>query len=561
MHLCGLPDDVLRLILEGASAKGDVLATRLKANLPLLAVCRALRRAALPVVYSGVFFQHGRPPSKSIVSTVCGVDSGDDDDGDFGAYANALEPESAAVRSNLDLVVSADCAHVVRRVDIAVHYVTEPFYGLGGIIRMMRTAAERWGWVRDLVVVLAAKYDMADELSANLDLYNVGIDRVAAALEAMMPGVRRLRLGEAGAEYVNAEFCGRLAGLYSDRLACIDARCPLAVPPGPAFGQLARLSVRHGAMSESLLSRVDPAAIVKLRLPHWPPHGAWGAPGAEGGGGSSPRTIEFSSLRELCVRSTSCRMLDGPGPQHSDRGPWVLRLPSLQKMTVDCASPGSCPLLECAVLPTHMDKLSVTAHAPALLRMQDMPLPAARHIKIGVLGDDASALSAANRILKRAPEGAEKIKLGVCSRRLPAVPSTISCTRLTKLAVGAGMRVDELLELLQKLPDLVGLCLDSLLLGDNGIQADISVPDPEGAALLEPLNTRVQSLHIDIHCCEESQKDVLVAVAKYLLLRIPTLASFVAWQVPGKPMAEFIRAYSGRYPHLAGIRLQVSTFD
>ncbi|KAJ2784254.1 hypothetical protein H4R18_001242 [Coemansia javaensis] len=60
MHLCDLPDDVLRPALQLAcfTEKGDAHAP-LKDNLPLLAVCRRLRALALAVVYSTASIQFG----------------------------------------------------------------------------------------------------------------------------------------------------------------------------------------------------------------------------------------------------------------------------------------------------------------------------------------------------------------------------------------------------------------------------------------------------------------------------------------------------------------------
>ncbi|KAJ2779415.1 hypothetical protein H4R18_004035 [Coemansia javaensis] len=50
---------------------------------------------------------------------------------------------------------------------------------------------------------------------------------------------------------------------------------------------------------------------------------------------------------------------------------------------------------------------------------------------------------------------------------------------------------------------------------------------------------------------------MIVPVAKYLLLRIPTLAEFDLGSIPEKPIAEFVDAYSKRYPHLAGIKYKL----
>ncbi|KAJ2765859.1 hypothetical protein IWQ56_003932, partial [Coemansia nantahalensis] len=51
---------------------------------------------------------------------------------------------------------------------------------------------------------------------------------------------------------------------------------------------------------------------------------------------------------------------------------------------------------------------------------------------------------------------------------------------------------------------------------------------------------------------------VMVAVAKYVLLRIPSLTELLAAQIPKSPVVSFVEEYASRYPHLSGVNLTLN---
>ncbi|KAJ2780430.1 hypothetical protein H4R18_003449, partial [Coemansia javaensis] len=85
---------------------------------------------------------------------------------------------------------------------------------------------------------------------------------------------------------------------------------------------------------------------------------------------------------------------------------------------------------------------------------------------------------------------------------------------------------------------------------------DISVPEPDEDCLVEPLSTKIKEIDINISFTEPPS-EMLVTVAKYLLLRTPTLARLVSYKIPSKAIEEFVRAYSKQYPHLASIEYKL----
>ncbi|KAJ2782206.1 hypothetical protein H4R18_002415 [Coemansia javaensis] len=161
--------------------------------------------------------------------------------------------------------------------------------------------------------------------------------------------------------------------------------------------------------------------------------------------------------------------------------------------------------------------------------------------------------------------GAMEIELP-CLKRLdllynPLVqvpPESVTCLSLTRLMIAAPTSLDAMLELIRKLPNLTSLGLWKLAL--NEIQADISVPEPGENCVVEPLDTKLKSLGINVNQNEPSW-EMIVPVVKYLLLWIPTLEKFRAMHAPKKPIMDFVGEYLAWYPHLEGIGFTLNDSD
>ncbi|KAJ2778653.1 hypothetical protein H4R18_004467 [Coemansia javaensis] len=225
--------------------------------------------------------------------------------------------------------------------------------------------------------------------------------------------------------------------------------------------------------------------------------------------------IEFPNLKKLSVMYWPVDAVYGVEARRRDDRPWKLHFPKLDMLRVSCIQ-DRCPLLEYA---------GDSIGGPA-------------------------ALAAANRILEGARESKERA-LRVKVRSPTVVPESITCTSLTALSLYVNTSVDTMLGLIQMLPDLVSLEIRCLTLSD--MQEDISAPGPDEECMVEPLGSNIKEININVSP-NEPASEMLVPVAKHLLLRIPTLARFCSSAILEEPIAEFVDAYSKRYPHLPGIK-------
>ncbi|KAJ2793621.1 hypothetical protein H4R21_005821, partial [Coemansia helicoidea] len=73
---------------------------------------------------------------------------------------------------------------------------------------------------------------------------------------------------------------------------------------------------------------------------------------------SDSQAIEFTNLRRLWAAYLTTYLENGVAVRHRDGHPWKLHFPSLKSLEVECTRP-ICPLLEYAVLPPHMDSISI----------------------------------------------------------------------------------------------------------------------------------------------------------------------------------------------------------
>ncbi|KAJ2776661.1 hypothetical protein H4R18_005549, partial [Coemansia javaensis] len=341
MHIHDLPNDVLRLVLEASlddQPEDQTEATAaLKANLRLLAVCRRWRCVALADVYSGVAVCYGGKLSRNGGPGGARTDK---------ATSDPYAPRSA---SNMDLVISAGCMQVVKRVVIIVDYKRSPLTDFGVVTQQMRAAAEEWRGVRRLDITIFNSRDMPARRT-DVAGSEGKIKRASAELAATMPGVCRVHFDSISFDKIVQELDSQLAVLYSDQLEGLVSSHPIAVPPDHTFRQLKSVSIGHDSSISYQHPRVDPAKLVSLSLTLWPSDHSWAPFSADGDSG----VIEFPNLRRLGVAYwITTRTADGVEARHPDGHPWRLHFPKLDSLSVDCEQ-DTCPLLEYAAFPPRM---------------------------------------------------------------------------------------------------------------------------------------------------------------------------------------------------------------
>ncbi|KAJ2784319.1 hypothetical protein H4R18_001205 [Coemansia javaensis] len=500
------------------------------ASLPLLAVCQRWRCLALPAVYSTVFIKYYA---------------------EFNSDGSESSPEAFSVVTNLDLAISAGCLGVVRKVEIDVRCSANPFPGLGVAIQMLRAAAEEWRGPVSLGISLYPEFLAFGRTGHAIAPYGDDIKQASAVLAAMLPRVRHMSFGGVRMDSIARELFGRLASLYADRLCAIDSQHPITVPRDCVFTQLRSVCVARDSRVGYQLPRMDPAMLVKLELPGWPPEHSWAPFSMDG----DSALINFPNLKLLDFQCYDIFAAEEPMERCQDGRAWKLCFPKLQELRIDSVW-NSCPLLEHAVLPAHMDAISIET-PPALLQyVSGLSLPATRSLTIGINegGEDgAAALATANRILNGA-RGSEERILNICDHALSVLPEAITCTLITQLTIAPAISVDTVLNLVQRLPSLTSLEVYTCL--TDGAQADLSVPEPGSGYMVDPFETKMKKMYISGH-----EQNALVALAKYLLLRIPTLQTFGSLDIPERLIVAFVGAYLEQYPRLADIRLELGSSD
>ncbi|KAJ2713505.1 hypothetical protein H4R19_002216 [Coemansia spiralis] len=215
-----------------------------------------------------------------------------------------------------------------------------------------------------------------------------------------------------------------------------------------------------------------------------------------------------------------------------------------------------CPLLHYAVLPASIEAIHISMNAAAYESIADVMLPTSKRLMLGVksLSEDPSrGFAAINGLLKRVRR-CEVVKLLVSDRTRPVPLENITCTTLMHLAISGPTSVDSMLSFIERMPNLAKLVFDRL--DTHNIQSDVSIPGADENAVIEPLSTLLRLLAIDYHR-DGYSPDMAVAVAKHVLLRIPTLAELLIAQTPKEPVLGFVEAYAPRYPRLRSVEFNI----
>ncbi|KAJ1718513.1 hypothetical protein LPJ61_006588 [Coemansia biformis] len=90
----------------------------------------------------------------------------------------------------------------------------------------------------------------------------------------------------------------------------------------------------------------------------------------------------------------------------------------------------------------------------------------------------------------------------------------------------------------------------------DNVQTDISVPEADNHAPVEPYNTKLTGMAIN-YKKDKHLPDLAAAIAKHLLFKIPTLTKFFAHQTPVQLVHDFVETYSQYYPHLSSIEFRL----
>ncbi|KAJ2807689.1 hypothetical protein H4R21_000381 [Coemansia helicoidea] len=535
MLLHRLPEDILAIVLRQRLGTRIDTVDDFKRNLLLLAVCQKWRRLAIPMVYNCVIVQYGHQPDRRAGRSMRYLDA---------------EPTDAAVRTNLDLVATVGRVHAVRRAQVDVRCLANPFPGWREVIQRMRAVASVWA-VTELEFAIHPVDYRFDDSNIDMAKHTDDIAEVGDALVGLMPDVRRLECGGANPNPIAQSLSGRLASHYADQLRCLDSGYPMILPLGCQLTGLKRFHINYDLVPGYQLPQMTSGELVDMRLVNGPPDHSW----ASFSTNNDSWVIEFTNLKRLRVLYNADDEETGATARHGDGHPWELHFPSLTSLGI-CCSQGICPFLEYAVLPPCMESITIVMSSAAYKNIANVRLPETKRLSLRIddgSRHDPSGLPVINRIVEGA-HGSEMLELIVDDNTLDVVPETITCTTLTHLQVSATTTEDTMLAFIERMPNLIELTFFNLNLGDA--RGDVSVPDANVDAVVEPIHTSLRVLHMDYNTWEPAS-DMGVALMKYLLLRIPTLTEMIAGSTPNGPVTSFVEAYAPRYPHLSSVKLKL----
>ncbi|KAJ1729815.1 hypothetical protein LPJ61_003343 [Coemansia biformis] len=156
-------------------------------------------------------------------------------------------------------------------------------------------------------------------------------------------------------------------------------------------------------------------------------------------------------------------------------------------------------------------------------------------------------------------QGSDKLELTICDHTLPVLPESFICTAMTRLMISGPTNLDTMFGLIQHLPNLVELAL-YLTYPYRGPYPDMTIPEAGSRTPAWPFRTKLMMVDIEFNN-DWPSPTLTVALAKYLLLKIPTLTKLVAKQTPQQRILDFVEGYAGQYPHLGSIEFRLYEGD
>ncbi|KAJ1726215.1 hypothetical protein LPJ61_005343, partial [Coemansia biformis] len=233
-----------------------------------------------------------------------------------------------------------------------------------------------------------------------------------------------------------------------------------------------------------------------------------------------------------------------------------LCFPSLETLSITCIK-SICPLHEYILLPSRMKEITIAMKLDDFQRYTKFSVPAANKITLKVLtppGNDTAGFVTFNCMLD-GMRGNGNVELELSSSSTSVLSSSITSTAITRLLVSGPTSVDTMFELIQQLPNLVGLIFRQLDMGN--VQTDISVPEAGNHVLMEPYDTKLAGMALT-YMQDKHSLDLAAAITKHLLLKILTLTKFFAGQTLVQLVLDFAETYSQQYPHLSSLKFSLA---
>ncbi|KAJ1727384.1 hypothetical protein LPJ61_004597 [Coemansia biformis] len=537
MRIHGLPDDILRIVLRKSLHRGSDKLEAFKSNLVWLSVCQRWRGLAIPMVYSNLYVQFGERIVRKF-----GADSRD---------RSGEEPTDAAIKTNLDLISAVGCTSMARSADIAVGFTINPIPGFRKVAERLRIVSSEWKRITTLNVFVFPDTSNSSIHRVDVSGYSDHISEVSDVVAALMPDVCQLNWKGSNYSRIANALHGELARRYYKTLEEIDSMYPIVAPSGRRFERLKKLNICNSIVSDNQYPNVNAGELEKLTLRNVPSDHSWASFSSNNDGS----VIEFAKLNNLTLAYNSVYKEEDNVVQHRDGHPWTLQLPALGNLSITCYV-NICPLFEYMVLPPRMRTIFIGMPLEAYQRIAHVALATAESIvlKVNYISQySPSGFAAINRILESA-RGSDEVGLDITDSGSPILPEFITCTALTRLCITASTNVDTMLGFFQHLPNLTKLVVHNLMLDD--IQSDLSIPDASSHTPVEPLDTKLNILAINYNKNQYSP-DMAVAVAKYMLLKVPMLAQFNVAQIPRQPIVDFVETFAQWYPHLSNDWIKV----
>ncbi|KAJ2713015.1 hypothetical protein H4R19_002461 [Coemansia spiralis] len=472
-----------------------------------------------------------------------------DEEDSFARDIGPEEPIDVTFNTNLDLIAMVGCAGAVKRILIFVQCVDNPLPGLREVIQRMGAVASKWRVV-DLEVEVYSSRFRDENPDVDVSEYIDDVAEVADALAALMPGVRHLYCAGYLSNQLVSSLNEHLVRNYAGQLQRLTSPRPISMLPERQLARLQHVSIDFKFEDEYRLPRMASGELISVSLDKAPCNHSWAAFSTN----RESQVIEFAKLRKLDVVYLGLYEVGGVAVHHRDRHPWELRFPSLESLSIQNTR-GICPLLEYAVLPPRMESISIEMSWVAFQQFAHVELPKTENISLGIARSSAgnpSGLAVINHLLKNADDG-QSLELSIGDDRLPVALETITSRALTHLAILGPVSVDTMFAFIEQMPRLTELALHNISLSD--IQIDTSIPEADDDAIVEPLSKSLRILSIK-YSDEGYVSDTAVAVAKCVLLRIPTLVELYAAQTRFHPLLAFVKAYKARHPHLGGVEMK-----
>ncbi|PIA13701.1 hypothetical protein COEREDRAFT_89342 [Coemansia reversa NRRL 1564] len=520
MHINHLPEDILISIFKHTCYMEFYTTNQWEEKLLLLSICKKWRVMMLPMVYNYV----------SIFST------GWDKFNENTAGEAISQKKSGFTTTNATLFSENENLYLAKIMHIHIDCTLKPFPSILSALTTLESNARKWPQVKKLLFEINHDIKALRLNESNNVLDECNIDETVKRLTILLPSLTKIESKGIGQNVNVCALIGCLTANYNQQATHILSYSRLTGTGTQLFCKLKHLQIDFECNKGYQPPRASSERLEYLSLRGISHNNFWSCFANK----NESENIKFTNLKTLCLNYEN---LHGAARE-------ILSFPALQHLEVFSID-GINTVFEHGVFPQKLKNFTLQGTIETIDLLSHLKLPQTSRLKMNLgyhpFEENIDCFATINTISSKADQASVRL---ISKNSLDSYAiGTVDCPALTTLVLFAPINAEILVKLIKRLPNIYDLSVSKLQHAAILDSDEFLFPNKYPLCQAKTISSSIEYLTLRFTKGEiEVEKATLFA--KYLLLRLPSLKTLNAGQLPAAPIRNFVKKQAIGYPFL-----------